>query len=62
MKYTVRIAIDGRIDVDVEAKDFEEARRKALDAVCLADLNGMDFNEYHAIYAKREDRVAKDYW
>lgn len=41
MKYSVSIAVDGRIDIDVEASDPSEAREKALEAFATADLAGM---------------------
>ena len=39
MKYTVSIAIDGRIDVEVEAEDFQDARQKAKAELFDADLD-----------------------
>ena len=29
MKYKVSVAVDGRLDIEVEARSFEEARTKA---------------------------------
>lgn len=42
MKYTVSIAVDGRIDIDVDANDKDEAREKALEAFATADLSKME--------------------
>jgi hypothetical protein len=59
MKYNVSLAIDGRIDVQVEADNFEEARSKAsLDGV---DLNDMDIINCSAVNAEDENGVFKDY-
>ena len=42
LKYTVRIAVDGRVDVDVEAETPEEAFDKAKEAFLDADLARME--------------------
>lgn len=41
MKFTVSIAVDGRIDIEVDANNKDEAREKALDAFGNADLSKM---------------------
>ena len=42
MKYIVSMAVDGRIDVEVEAADVNEAKKKAYGAFGDADLSNMD--------------------
>ena len=42
MKYTVSMAVDGRIDIDVDADSPEEARGKAVEAFATADLSNME--------------------
>lgn len=59
MKYTVSVAIDGRIDVDVEANSFEEAKSKVtLDGV---DLDKMECIGYKAVNAEDENGEFRDY-
>lgn len=41
-KYTVSMAIDGRIDVDVEAESVAEAFERAYGAIGDADFNKME--------------------
>lgn len=59
MKYTISIAIDGRIDVEVDAVSFEEAKNK----VNLNDVNlaNMDIVGYNAVNATDENGVFVDY-
>ena len=61
MKFIVSVAIDGRLDVDVEAKDWEEARQKACLEAGNLDLNRIEFINVSAVNAEREDGVFKDY-
>lgn len=42
MKYIVSMAVDGRIDVEVEAADVNEAKEKAEEAFCDANLSKME--------------------
>lgn len=59
MKYIVSLAVDGRIDVEVEADNFEDAKEKAsLDSV---DLRTMDCVGYKAVNAEDENGVFRDY-
>lgn len=62
MKYTVSVAIDARIDVEVEANSFEEARQTAEkgDATICGNLE-VSFNSVTAICAEREDGEFKGY-
>jgi hypothetical protein len=59
MKYTISIAIDGRIDAEVDAVSFEEAKNK----VNLNDVNlaNMDIVGYNAVNATDENGVFIDY-
>lgn len=61
MKYTVSIAIDGRIDVQVEADSFEEAELVALGEVCYCDISTMEFINTDAVYAEDENGNCFDY-
>ena len=55
MKYTVSIAGDGRIDVEVDAADPNEARGKALDAFANADLSKMEIVGTSAVNCSDDD-------
>lgn len=59
MKYTISIAIDGRIDAEVDAVSFEEAKNK----VNINDVNlaNMDIVGYNAVNATDENGVFIDY-
>ena len=61
MKYIVSVAIDGRIDVEVEANSFEEARKEAEWAVGNCDWNTMELVSCNAVNAEDEDTVFIDY-
>lgn len=61
MKYTVSIAIDGRIDINVEAVSFTEAFAKARDELAFTSLKNMDIIGFIPVYAQREDGEQKDY-
>ena len=57
MKYTVGVAIKGRVYVEVDATSFEEARQKANIAVCEYDFNELEYVDWHAVNA--EDEMGK---
>ena len=62
MKYTVSIAVDGRIDITVDAADPNEAREKAETAFMDADLSKMDIVDTIAVNCSDEDgNIVKDY-
>ena len=61
MKYTVSIAIDARLDIEVEANSFEDAKEKALLEVGNADLHTMEFISTHAVNAEDENGEFKDF-
>ena len=55
MKYTVSIAVDGRIDIEVDANNKDEAREKALDAFANADLSKMEVVGTSAVNCSDDD-------
>lgn len=61
MKYTVSVAIDGRIDVEVEADSFEQAKYKAILEVGSANLNTMEFISLNPVNAEDENGDFVDY-
>lgn len=61
MKYTVSVAIDGRIDVEVEADSFEEAKENARYEFGNCDWNMMELVDAHAVNAEDENGVFVDY-
>ena len=61
MKYIVSVAVNGRVDVEVDAENFEEAKEKACQEVCDIDFNRLEFIEWEAVNAENENGVFKDY-
>ena len=61
MKYYVSIAVDGRIEVEVEADNFDEAKEKACIDFYDADLRNLDCIEWHAVNAEDENGEFVDY-
>ena len=61
MKYVVSIAVDGRVDVEVEANSFEAARNIACNEVCDMDFGTLEFIEWNAVNAEDENGIFKDY-
>lgn len=62
MKYTVSMAVDGRIDVEVEADTPEEAFKKADEAFATADLTNMEIVGRNPVNCSDEDgNLVKDY-
>ena len=59
MKYTVSVAIDGRIDVNVEADSFEDAKSKI--SLIDIDLRNMECVGCRAVNAEDENGVFEDY-
>lgn len=60
-RYTVSIAIDGRLDVRVLADDFKEAKDKALMELMDADLRELDIIGYAAVNAENDEGDFIDY-
>lgn len=61
MKYTVSIAVNGRIDVEVEADNFEDAKSKACTEVCDVDFGNLEWIEWDAVNAEDENGKFVDY-
>lgn len=61
-KYNVSMAVDLRVDVEVEANSFTEAFEKAKLQVSDVDLNLMgDWVGSEPVNAEREDGAFEDY-
>lgn len=61
MKYIVNVAIDGRIDVEVEANSFEEAQWKAVFEAGNTDWNRMELVSCNSVNAEDENGEFVDY-
>lgn len=61
MKYIVSVAIDGRIDVEVEANNFEEAKLKAVFEAGNTDWNRMELVNCNSVNAEDENGEFIDY-
>lgn len=61
MKYTVSIAIDGRIDINVEADNVEDAKNKAYAAFMDADVGEIEIIGSNAVNATDENNNLTDY-
>ena len=59
MKYTVSIAVDGRVDVEIEANSFEEAKEKAT--YCDFDLEKLECVGRTPVNAEDENGNFVDY-
>ena len=61
-KYNVSMAVDLRVDVEVEADSFTEAFEKAKSQISNVDLNLMDeWTDIEPVNAEREDGAFEDY-
>lgn len=61
MKYIVSVAIDGRLDVEVEADNFEAAKENARYEFGNYDWNMMELVNVHAVNAEDENGIFVDY-
>lgn len=61
MKYFVSVAIDGRIDVEVEADSLEDAKHKATLEVGNTDWNRMELVSCNPVNAEDENGKFVDY-
>ena len=61
MKYVVGIAVDGRVYIEVEANDFDEAREKANDMLCEINLGQLECVDWNAVNAEDENGKFVDY-
>lgn len=55
MKYVVGIAVDGRVYIEVEADNFEEARDKANDMMCEVNLGQLECIGWNTVNAEDEN-------
>lgn len=60
-KFTVSIAVDGRLDIEVEARNPIEAKKKAIEAFATADLSKMEIVGRDAVNCMDEDDNLFDY-
>lgn len=62
MKYVVHMAVDGRIDLEVEAGDPDAAYDEALAAFGDADLSRMEVVDGRPVYCEDETgEIVKEY-
>lgn len=61
MKYIVSVAIDGRIDVEVEADSFEQAEYKAILEAGNTNWNMMELVSCKSVNAEDENGKFVDY-
>ena len=61
MKYIVSMAIDGRVDVEVEADSFQDARDKARKEVWDVDCGEINIIGCDAVNAEDENGKFEDY-
>ena len=61
MKYIVHIAVNGYVDVEVEATSPEEAKKKACDETCDIDFGPLRDIEWYAPCAEDENGKFIDY-
>lgn len=61
MKYYVRIAVEGRVEVEVEADSFEEAKEKACNKVYDMDFGELEDIDWQAVNAETENGKHKDF-
>ena len=61
MKYTVSIAVNGRVDIEVDADNLEDAKAKACSEVCDVDFGKLECIDWEAVNAEDENGVLTDY-
>ena len=64
MKYIVSLQLDGRMDIEVDAPDFETAKQSALAEFSCMDkneLSKMEVLEADAVNAEDENGELHDY-
>ena len=61
MRYVVSLAMDGRIDIVVDADDPETAKNKALDKFISVDIGEVECIDYHAVNATDENDNITDF-
>ena len=61
MLYFVKIAVDGRVDIAVDAENAEDAKRKAEAEFADADLGELECLSFHAVNAEGPDGNTIDF-
>ena len=61
MKYYVGIAVDGRVYLEVEADNFDEARDKANNMLCEVNLGQLECIDWSVVNAEDENGKFVDY-
>ena len=61
MKYVVSMAIEGRIDIEVEANSIEKAKEKAESAMCNINYDNLECIDYKAVNVTDENGTLTDY-
>lgn len=62
MKYIVHMAVDGRIDLEVEAENPDAAYHAARDAFEGADLSRMEVVDARPVHCEDEEgRIVEEY-
>ena len=61
MKYFVTLAVDGRIEVEVDAENFNDAKEKAYSKVRDIDLGSLRDTDWTAVNAENENGEFLDY-
>lgn len=61
MRYAVSLAIDGRIDIVVDADDPETAKNKALDKFISIDIGEVECVNVYAVNATDENGDITDF-
>ena len=61
MRYTVSMAIDARLDIDVEAENPEAAREAAMEKFLDCDLKNIEMIGWKPVNATDENDVLTDY-
>lgn len=61
MKYFVTLAIDGRLEIEVEAENFNDAKEKAYSKVRDINLGSITDADWTAVNAEDENGEFVDY-
>ena len=60
-KYNVGIAVKGRVYVEVEAENFEDAKKKACEKVYDLDFGALECIDWDAVNAEDETGAHQDF-
>lgn len=61
MRCIVSIAVEGRVDIEVDVDSIDEAQEAALEEFASANLNSMDVVKFHAVNVETETGEFRDY-